>query len=51
VVRFESAPTVKALMADAPISKADLVRILKARDINREELVQILREWEEKPAK
>jgi hypothetical protein len=42
---------VKALMADAPISKADLVRILKARDINREELVQILREWEEKPAK
>lgn len=42
---------VKTLMADTPISKDDLVKILKARNITREELVQILREWEEKPAK
>lgn len=42
---------IKALMADTPISKADLAEILKARNITREELVQILREWEEYPVK
>lgn len=42
---------IKALMADTLISKDDLVKILKARNITREELVQILREWEEAPAK
>lgn len=37
----------KQLMAETPISKNDLVRILKARKITREELAQILRDWEE----
>jgi hypothetical protein len=38
---------VQQLMADTPISKDDLVRILKARKMTREELAQIVREWRE----
>jgi hypothetical protein len=38
---------VKQLMAETPISKDDLVRILKARKMTREDLAQIVREWEE----
>lgn len=36
---------VKALLADYPLSKADLVRILKARQVTREELEQMVLEW------
>ena len=37
----------KILMGEMPISKDDLVRILKARKLTREELAQIVREWQE----
>jgi len=35
------------LLANTPVSKADLVRILKARKMTREELAQIVREWQD----
>ena len=35
------------LMANTPVTKNDLVRILKARKMTREELAQIVREWKE----
>lgn len=38
---------VQQLIAETPISKDDLVRILKARKMTREELAQIVREWTE----
>lgn len=33
------------LMADTPVTKDDLIRILKARKVTREDLAQIVREW------
>lgn len=35
------------LMGNTPVTKNDLVRILKARKMTREELAQIVREWKE----
>ncbi|WP_312486790.1 hypothetical protein [Massilia timonae] len=43
-VRPEDLPM---LLANTPVSKADLVRILKARKMTREELAQIVREWQD----
>ncbi|KAF1038921.1 MAG: hypothetical protein GAK35_03735 [Herbaspirillum frisingense] len=37
----------KQLMDDTPVSKGELVRILKARKMMREELAQIVREWKD----
>jgi hypothetical protein len=36
---------IPALVAQTPVSKDELVRILKARKMTREELAQIVREW------
>ncbi len=36
---------VPALVSETPVSKDELVRILKARKMTREELAQIVREW------
>lgn len=41
-VQPEDVPT---LVAETPVSKDELVRILKARKMTREELAQIVREW------
>jgi hypothetical protein len=41
-VRPEDVP---APVAETPVSKDELVRILKARKMTREELAQIVREW------
>lgn len=38
---------VHKLMADTPVSQDDLVRILKARKVTREELARIVRDWPE----
>ncbi len=35
----------KGLLADYPLSKEDLIRILKARQVTREELEQMVLEW------
>ncbi|MFA9216643.1 MAG: hypothetical protein ACEQSK_06010 [Sphingomonadaceae bacterium] len=38
---------VSKLMASTPVSKDDLMDILKARKITRDELAQIVREWKD----
>jgi len=38
---------VSKLMSDVPVSKDDLVRIMKARKMTREELAQIVRDWKD----
>lgn len=38
---------VPKLMTSTPISKGDLIRILKAREVTREDLAKIAREWSE----
>jgi hypothetical protein len=35
------------LISETPVSKDDLVRILKARKMTREELAQVVREWQD----
>lgn len=46
-LRSVDSTEVSKLMHDYPISKDELVKILKAKKMTREELAQIVREWTE----
>lgn len=41
------AEDVEKILHDYPLSKDDLIRVLKARKMTRDELAQIVREWKE----